>query len=84
MIVPFSFDKIKTAVTKSADRCGYKFNESEYQQLEFEVDAILSDKSIASIVDIHHAVEVALEKINPDVAKEYKNYRNYKTSFAKS
>lgn len=84
LTVPFSFDKIKTAVTKSADRCGYTFDDDAYQLLESEVELILKEKSITNIVDIHHAVEVALEVVSPDVAKEYKNYRNYKTSFAKS
>lgn len=84
LTVPFSFDKIKTAVTKSADRCGYTFDDDAYQLLESEVESILKEKTITNIVDIHHAVEVALEVVSPDVAKEYKNYRNYKTSFAKS
>lgn len=81
---PFLFEKIKTAVSKSANRCGYQLSEDEYQQIELEVDRVLGDKSTANVADIHHAVESALEVVSPDVAKEYKNYRNYKTSFAKS
>lgn len=33
------------------------------------------------IADIHNIVEGALEKVNPAVAKSYRDYRNYKVDF---
>ena len=33
------------------------------------------------IAQMHNVVEGALEKVNPIVAKSYKDYRNYKQDF---
>ena len=33
------------------------------------------------IAEMHNVVEGALEKVNPVVAKSYRDYRNYKQDF---
>ena len=39
------------------------------------------NKDEISIQDMHNIVEGALEKVNPAVAKSYRDYRNYKHDF---
>ena len=39
------------------------------------------DQELIPIAQMHNIVEGALEKVNPLVAKSYRDYRNYKQDF---
>ena len=79
------FDKMKIikAITKSADRVMVEFDNSEIDLIvQYVVDSIWAmDILEVPIKTMHKLVEGALEQINPDVAKSYKDYRNYKQEF---
>lgn len=79
----FNVQKVIIAVNKSAYRALIKFTEEELtficQFVEEKVDAMgLQEIQIAQM---HNIVESALEKVNPVVAKSYRDYRNYKQDF---
>lgn len=79
----FDKNKIVIAVSKSANRVMVNFTEKEYDEIvNFVIENIEnSGETKIPILDMHKYVENALEKVNPNVAKSYKDYRNYKTSF---
>ena len=79
----FDPDKIKAAVSKSAYRALTKITDEQYQQI---IDKVLErcencDDEVIPIPVIHNAVEIALDEVNPTVAKSYRDYRNYKKDF---
>ena len=79
----FNAEKIVTAVNKSAARILYKFSEEEKEficRFATEKAESLGKKEIP-IQDMHNIVEGALERVNPAVAKSYRDYRNYKLDF---
>ncbi|MBR1442788.1 MAG: anaerobic ribonucleoside-triphosphate reductase [Firmicutes bacterium] len=75
--------KIVAAITKSANRVMYKFSDEEKEKIcsyvRGEAEKISGGK--VPIQTMHNLVESALEKVEPKVAKSYKDYRNYKTDF---
>lgn len=79
----FNVEKIIAAVNKSAARILYTFSD---QEIEFlckyarERAESLGREGI-TIQEMHNIVEGALERVNPDVAKSYRDYRNYKLDF---
>lgn len=75
--------KIIKAVKKSAERVMYSFSEKELEEICFFVKEKILEKGINEIpiYMMHNIVESVLEKINPEVAKSYKDYRNYKKDF---
>ena len=79
----FDVQKIVRAVNKSAARAMYTFSEEETQELCRYATARAEGlgKEGITINDMHNIVESALEKVNPDVAKSYRDYRNYKVDF---
>lgn len=79
----FNIQKIVRAVNKSASRIMYNFKKDEIDFLcEYaEEKAHSLNKEEISIQDMHNIVEGALEKVNPAVAKSYRDYRNYKHDF---
>ena len=79
----FNIQKIVRAVNKSASRIMYDFKKVEIEFLcEYaEEKANSLEKEEISIQDMHNIVEGALEKVNPAVAKSYRDYRNYKHDF---
>ena len=79
----FDVQKIIRAVNKSAGRILYQFTEEEIDFLcKYATDKVKSmGKEEISIQDMHNVVEGALEKVNPAVAKSYRDYRNYKRDF---
>ncbi len=79
----FDVQKIIRAVNKSAARIMYEFTEEEVQFIcEFALErADKLGKSEITISEMHNIVEGALEKVNPSVAKSYRDYRNYKHDF---
>lgn len=80
----FQWEKIFNAVQKSAKRVDIELQEIELQELKKLVQNSLDSKLTPNIIEVetmHSIVESALEKVNTSVAKSYKDYRNYKTSF---
>ena len=79
----FDVQKIVRAVNKSAARAMYTFSEEETQELCRYATARAESlgKEDITIAEMHNIVESALEKVNPDVAKSYRDYRNYKVDF---
>lgn len=79
----FDPEKIKSAVNKSACRVMVTFQEEELEAIcHFVTDKIQElNLTEVPIPEMHHAVEGALEKVNPLVAKSYRDYRNYKQDF---
>ena len=75
--------KVVVAVNKSAYRALIKFTDEELQFIcqfvEEEVEKM--DTEEIRIAQMHNVVEGALEKVNPTVAKSYRDYRNYKQDF---
>lgn len=79
----FNVQKVVVAVNKSATRALVTFKEEE---LDFicrfvEEKARSMNKELIQISEMHNIVEGALEKVNPLVAKSYRDYRNYKQDF---
>lgn len=83
---PFNIDKVIKAVSKSAERVMYTFSEDEIEKLKSIVltkakeKAVLFDNEI-NINSMHSIAEYALDQINPDIARSYREYRNYKIDF---
>lgn len=79
----FNVQKIITAVNKSAGRILYKFSQEELDFIcRFATEKAQSlEKPEIPILNMHHIVEGALERVNPEVAKSYRDYRNYKLDF---
>lgn len=81
----FDMQKILNAIKKSSDRVLVKFTEYEIKKFSkiIEDNILLLQKNEIPISLVHCVVEMALEQINTEVAKSYKDYRNYKTDFVK-
>ena len=79
----FNVQKVVDAVNKSAFRVLVKFTEEEKEFIcNFVTEqAKLMGKEDIDISEMHNIVEGALEKVNPKVAKSYRDYRNYKQDF---
>lgn len=79
----FNVQKVVDAVNKSACRVLINFTEEEEkficQFVEERVAELGIDK--IEIAQMHNIVEGALERVNPVVAKSYRDYRNYKQDF---
>lgn len=89
--VDYDFNKIIEAVKKSADRINIKLNEKDFDNLQREITKAIEEykKTIPdqealtiSVNKIHKFVELALDEVNPKVAKAYREYRNYKKDYA--
>lgn len=79
----FNVQKVVDAVNKSACRVLINFTEEEEkficQFVEEKVYELKMDR--IEIAQMHNIVEGALERVNPTVAKSYRDYRNYKQDF---
>lgn len=80
---PFNVQKVVVAVNKSAFRALVKFTDEEIDFIcKFvEDEARKMGKKEIEISEMHNIVEGALERVNPKVAKSYRDYRNYKQDF---
>ncbi|SCZ78290.1 anaerobic ribonucleoside-triphosphate reductase [Pseudobutyrivibrio xylanivorans] len=80
---PFDVQKVVEAVGKSATRVLVKFTPEQEkficQFVEERVEELGLEK--IEIAQMHNIVEGALERVNPMVAKSYRDYRNYKQDF---
>lgn len=79
----FNVQKVVIAVNKSAYRALVQFTDEELDFIcKFVEDEIRKmDIEDIRIAQMHNVVEGALEKVNPRVAKSYRDYRNYKQDF---
>ncbi len=79
----FQVQKVVNAVEKSACRVMVELTEEEKESIcALVVGRVEEDaKTEIPIARMHHIVEYALEKVNPLVAKSYRDYRNYKQDF---
>ena len=79
----FDPQKIVKAVNKSAARILYTFSPEEKDFIcrfaQEHADSL--GKNEIEIQEMHNIVEGALERVNPAVAKSYRDYRNYKLDF---
>lgn len=81
----FDFNKIKIAVLKSAARINISnLSGDQWNKLHDYVFEELPPDDVEIPVNIMHmAVEKALERIAPDIANSYEQYRHYKREYAK-
>ncbi|MDU7710167.1 MAG: anaerobic ribonucleoside-triphosphate reductase, partial [Clostridium sp.] len=79
----FNVHKVVVAVNKSAYRALIKFTDEELDYICRFVEEKVQSMAITDIpiAEMHNVVEGALEKVNPVVAKSYRDYRNYKQDF---
>ena len=78
----FDPDKIKVAIRKSAERVMVTLTpEAEDEVVKLVLEYLDTQTGDADVQEIHNCVEAALEKVNPQVAKSYREYRNYKKDF---
>lgn len=79
----FNPEKIKKAITKSADRVLIDLSEEQKDKIVNIVKKHIDEKNLSeiSIYTMHNLVEGALDDVSPEVAKSYRDYRDYKTTF---
>ena len=79
----FNIQKVVVAVNKSAYRALVKFTDEDIKYICQFVEEKVAEMNIneVKIAQMHNIVEGALEKVNPTVAKSYRDYRNYKQDF---
>ncbi|XCP84111.1 anaerobic ribonucleoside-triphosphate reductase [Roseburia hominis] len=79
----FNVQKVVVAVNKSAYRALITFTEEDLKFICQFVEEKVKElgKTQIQIAEMHNVVEGALEKVNPIVAKSYRDYRNYKQDF---
>lgn len=80
---PFDGNKIIIAVGKSASRILVKFTKEEERAIVDHVESEIKKRGLKEvpIAMMHSMVEAELVSINEEVAKSYRDYRNYKQSF---
>ena len=82
----FNINKVVSAISKSAYRALVKFTDEEINNICNYVEKRVKEEMVDDKVTVpmmHNIVESALEKVKPEVAKSYKDYRNYKQDFVK-
>ena len=85
----FKIEKIIDAVGKSADRAMVTYTNNKKRRLANSVIEIMNricEDSEEEVVEIpiakmHNIVEKAAEVMDPEVAKSYRDFRDYKTTF---
>lgn len=75
----FDPERIKRAVTTSAERVMVNLTDEALEEVVSIVKKLMETQlSNPTVEQMHSFVEVALEKVNPLVAKSYREYRDYK------
>ena len=79
----FDPTKIINAVKKSAQRVMIELADEEFEIICKKVQSIIEKKRLENIPvsEMHNIVEEVLEWFNSNIAKSYKDYRNYKKDF---
>ena len=79
----FNGEKIKKAIRKSAERVCVSLTEKEEKKVVDTVKKQLQyNEEAIPVSTIHNMVEVALDSVNQNVAKSYREYRDNKSQFA--
>ena len=79
----FNGEKIKRAIRKSAERVCITLTPSEEKKVVDTVKKQLQYNEVpVPVSTVHNMVECALDLINPNVAKSYREYRDNKSAFA--
>lgn len=79
----FNGEKIKRAIRKSAERACVTLTPSEEKKVVDTVKKQLQYNEVpVPVSTVHNMVECALDSINPNVAKSYREYRDNKSAFA--
>lgn len=75
----FDPDRVKKAVTASAERVMVELTDEALDKIVSKVVELLETQtSNPTVEQLHSCCEIALEQINPLVAKSYREYRDYK------
>lgn len=79
----FNGEKIKRAIRKSAERVCVTLTDKEEKKIVDTVKKQLQyNETAVPVSTVHNMVEVALDGVNQDVAKSYREYRDNKNQFA--
>lgn len=79
----FDGDKIRKAVRKASERVCVQLSEKDETKIINQVKKQLQTFMVpVQVSTVHNMVEVALENVNPVVAKSYREYRDNKNAFA--
>ena len=82
-VVPFDGNKIKSAIRKSAERVNVTMTAEQEDFVVSYVENICPVNEPVQVKTLHNYVECALDSVNTEVARSYREYRNYKTQFVK-
>lgn len=77
----FSEQKIINAIEKSAERVMYNLTDNEKELVVQNVKDMVLELKEVQVKHLHNMVEASLEKVVPEVAKSYREYRDYKLDF---
>lgn len=78
----FNIDKVVKAIKKSSERVLNKLTDKQIEDICFKVKSeVLNEGKNVDISEMHNIVETILSSVNEDVAKSYRDYRNYKQDF---
>jgi ribonucleoside-triphosphate reductase len=77
----FDQEKIRAAISKSAERVMIPIADDDLAFVVEHVKRTLGDVESVTVNQMHSSVEMALDDLNPSVAKSYRDYRNYKQEF---
>ncbi len=79
----FNEQKIVVAISKSADRVMVKLTPQNIEDVCAYVMNSIAENNLTEvpIKMMHNLVESALDRVDPRVAKSYRDYRNYKQDF---
>ena len=79
----YDTQKIINAVNKAAERVMINLTDTDFIKIcDMVYDKLISENiDEVDVTDMHNAVEYSLEIFNPQIAKSYRDYRNYKKDF---
>lgn len=86
---PFDVQKTVKAINKSAERVMITFTDEEIKDFTDKVKekalevAEKNQSNEIAVADMHKIVESSLDGLNSEVAKSYRDYRNYKINFVR-
>lgn len=79
----FNGEKIKRAIRKSAERVCVTLSDKDEKKVVDTVKKQLQfNQTAVPVSTVHNMVEVALDAVNSDVAKSYREFRDNKAQFA--
>lgn len=82
-IVNFDGAKIRKAIQKSAERVCMPLSKNDEDKVVAMVRGKLQyNETPVPVNTIHNMVEVALDNVNPSIARSYREYRDNKSAFA--